>query len=79
MFSNDKTKMIENNLMPKVTEFINCLKRWNYRKLSLTGKVTVVKTYAFPKFIYPLTFLINPPTAILKNIQLDIVKFILGC
>ena len=76
VFSNDKTKMIENNLMPEVMEFINGLKRWNHRKLSLMGKVTVVKTYALPKVVYPLTVINSQPTAILQNIQLEIFKFI---
>ena len=29
------------------------LKRWNHRKLSLIGKITVVKTFALLKLIYP--------------------------
>ena len=32
------------------------------------GKVTVVKTFAIPKLIYPLTALINPPPEIVNNI-----------
>ena len=67
IFSNDKQKLIENNLTPKLNDFVNCLKRWNHRKLSLMGKITVVKTFALPKLIYPLTVLNNPPVDILKK------------
>ena len=34
IFSNDKKKIVENNLIPKLNDFVNCLKRWNHRKLS---------------------------------------------
>ena len=67
IFSNDKKKLIEKNLIPKLNDFVNCLKRWNHRKLSLMGKITVVKTFALPKLIYPLTVLNNPPLDILKK------------
>ena len=67
IFSNDKQKLIENNLIPKLNDFVNCLKGWNHRKLSLMGKITVVKTFALPKLIYPLTVLNNPPLDILKK------------
>ena len=40
------------------------------------GKVTVVKTFALPKLIYPLTVLNIPPVDILKQIKSEIFKFI---
>ena len=76
IFSNDKTKLIKNNLLPKLNDFVNCLKRWNHRKLSLMGKVTVVKTFALPKLIYPLTVLDNPTEEIIKKIKTEIFNFI---
>ena len=76
IFSTDKHKLIENNLIPKLNDFVNCLKRWNHRKLSLMGKVTVVKTFALPKLIYPLTVLNTPPVDILKQIKSEFFKFI---
>ena len=69
-------KLIENNLIPKFNDFVNCLKRWNHRKLSLMGKITVVKTFALPKIIYPLTVLNDPPVDILKKIKFEIFNFI---
>ena len=76
IFSNDKTKLIKNNLLPKLNDFVNCLKRWNHRKLSLMGKVTVVKTFALPKLIYPITVLDNPTEEIIKKIKTEIFNFI---
>ena len=76
VFANDKQKLIENNLLPKLNDFDNCLKRWNQRKLSLMGKITVVKTFALPKLIYPLTVLNNPPEHIINKIKTEIFKFI---
>ena len=67
ILSNDEQKLIENNLIQKLNDLKNCLKRWNLRKLSLMGKISVVKTFALPKLIYPLTVLDNPPVDILKK------------
>ena len=49
--------MQEQNLYPKQNDFTNCLKRWQHRKLTLMGKITVIKTFALPKLIYPFTVL----------------------
>ena len=53
ILSNDEQKLIANNLIQKLNDFENCLKRWNHRKLSLMGKISVVKTFALPKLTYP--------------------------
>ena len=76
IFSNDKTKLFKNNLLPKLNDFVNCLKRWDHRKLSLMGIVTVVKTFALPKLIYPLTVLDNTTEEIIKKIKTEIFNFI---
>ena len=76
VFSNEKSKLLENNLMPKLNDFINCLKRWNHKKLTLMGKITVVKTFALPKLIYHLTVLDNPSEEIITTIKTSIFKFI---
>ena len=64
------------NLLPKIDAFCNCLKQWQHRKLSLIGKITVIKSYAFPKLVYPLTVLPNPPNDILKKINNAIFDFL---
>ena len=40
------------------------------------GKVTVVKTYALPKIIYPFTVLANPSKQIIETIKRSIFKFL---
>ena len=55
VFSNYNENMLNLNIIPKLQEFKNCLKQWQHRKLTLLGKVTVIKTYALPKILYPLT------------------------
>jgi len=45
------------------------LKQWLHRKLTLMGKITVVKTFALPKLIYPLTVLNNPNIKLIEDIH----------
>ena len=45
-----------------------------HRKLTLLGKITVIKCFAIPKLVYPLTVLNNPPqqtVQFLKNIMFN--------
>ena len=58
------------NIEPKLQDFKNCLKQWQNRKLTLIGKITVIKTFALPKLIYPLTVLpnINEVTRVLQKV-----------
>ena len=56
-----KISFQQNDMSEKVsTSFKNCLKQWEHRKLTLLGKVTVIKTSALPKLIFPLTVLKSP-------------------
>ena len=66
VFYNDTHQTNTYNLTSKLNDFKNCLKQWQHRKLTLMGKITVVKSYALPKLIYPLT--------VLKNISSDKIK-----
>ena len=45
-------------------------------KLSLIGKITVIKTFALPKLIYPLTVLENPPLDIINTIKKHLFDFL---
>ena len=75
-FSNDKRQYFEFNLNPKIKDFCNCLNKWKKHKLSLIGKITVIKTFALPKLIYPLTVLENPPTETIKLIKKHMYDFL---
>ena len=68
--------MQEYNLLPKLCEFSNCLKRWSHRKLTLIGKITIVKTFALPKLIYPFTVLADPTKQIINKLNSEIISFI---
>ena len=39
----------EYNISNKLQEFNNCLQKWKKWKLSLIGKITVLKMFALPK------------------------------
>ena len=40
---------------------------WQHRKLTLMGKITVIKKFALPKLIYPFTVLLDPERSYTKN------------
>ena len=46
------------------------------KKLTILGKVIVIKTFALPKIIYPLSVLSNPPKDTLSEINSHIFKYI---
>ena len=75
-FYNDPKKNLTENLHPKIQDFKNCLKQWQHRKLTLLGKVTVIKTYALPKLIYPFTVLPNPAKDIIDDITKSMFAFL---
>ena len=68
--------MLKDNLEPKILEFTNCLKSWQHRKLSLLGKIAVIKTFALPKLIYPLTVLPKPSDQTINLIKSKMYEFI---
>ena len=45
------------------------LMQWRRRKLTLMFKIVVIKSYALPKLIYPLTSLSNPPKETINRIE----------
>ena len=75
-FTTNRLHTLKINLDPKINEFKTCLKQWQHRKLTLLGKITVIKTYALPKLIYPLTVLQNPTPDTIKLIQNIANKFL---
>ena len=76
VFTNDKNKYHKLNLQPKIKEFENCLNRWKTHKLSLIGKTTVIKNFALPKLIYPLTVLNNPSVEVINLIKKYMLDFL---
>ena len=73
---NDTDDIFLLNLLPKNDAFCNCLKQWQHRNLSLIGRITVIKSFAFPKLIYPLTVLPTPPNRYIKQINTAMFEFL---
>ena len=75
-FYTDTKQNLLQNITPKLQDFKNCLKQWQHRKLTLMGKITVIKTFALPKLIYPLTVLPNIDEVTIKDIIDSMFKFL---
>ena len=76
VFSNNRNKYHELNLIPKIQEFCNCLQRWKRHNLSIIGKIAVIKTFALPKLIYPLTVLESPTPELISLINTNIYDYL---
>lgn len=75
-FTTNKYNIFQANLEPKINDFETCLKQWQHRKLTLMGKVTVIKNFALPKLIYAFSSLPNPPKETLKRIEKIMYNFL---
>ena len=75
-FTTVKANLFQANLEPKIINFENCLKQWHHRKLTLKGKITVIKNYALPKLVYVLSSLPNPPQETVKRIEKMMYNFL---
>ena len=64
------------NLEPKLNQFEVVLKQWQHRKLTLLGKITVIKTFAIPKLIYALSCLPNPQPSVIKHLETLMYSFL---
>ena len=58
-FCLDLQKMTDINFSKKIKEVSGLLKSWQHRKLTLLGKITVVKSLALPKLVHLFTSLPN--------------------
>ena len=77
-FTTNKKSNFQVNLEPKIADFEKCLMQWQHRKLTLMGKITVIKSLALPKLIYVLSSLLNPPKDTIKQIEKNHVSIFLG-
>lgn len=59
-----------------ITKMEKVLQSWSKRKLTLPGKITVIKSLAFSKFIHLFTALPNPPDQIVKQLDRHFYKFL---
>ena len=64
------------NYIPQIEQMEINFKQWNKRKMSLRGKVTIIKTYGTSKLVYLAAILPNPPQLIINKINQLIFKFL---
>ena len=62
-------RMINQNVEKSVEQFKIVLKSWQHRKLTLLGKITVLKSFALPKLLYVLSTLGLPSKEFIKKNQ----------
>ena len=68
-FSLDLNCITDINFTKKIKEVKAILKGWQHRKLTLLGKITVIKTLALPKLIHLLTSLPNLPQTKINDLN----------
>jgi hypothetical protein len=71
----DKTECYRKNWLDKLKFFEQTLERWRRRKLTLFGKIVMLKTFALSKFIYAFSVLETPPE-IVKTMKDAMFKFL---
>ena len=64
------------NFRKKIIHVSKILKSWQHRKLTLLGKVTVIKTLALPKLIHLLTSLPNLKQSLFNDLNKLFFNFI---
>ena len=75
-FHTNHELFIKENIDKKIEEFNNVLKQWQHRKISILGRITVIKSLALLKLIYPLTVLQKPSPEQIKQLTNSMFKFI---
>ena len=73
--SKDAREILETNFDARLKMFGNILDIWNTRGLSLKGKVTILKSLAIPKLLYPMSVL-PVPNNVVKTVDNMIIDFI---
>ena len=64
------------NFKPKLKQFENCPEKLKKHKMSIIGKITVIKTFALPKLIFPLTVLETPDINFINTIKTKMFEFL---
>ena len=67
-FHTNKQNIFLANLDPKIKEFEKCLQQWQQRKLTLLGKIVVIKNFALPKHLFTKSTLTYCPTFRKNNV-----------
>jgi hypothetical protein len=75
-FSTDVHEIWELNFMDKYNAMQQLLGAWKKRKLTLLGKIAVIKSLAVSKFTHLFLALPNPPTHLLKRLVKLLYKYL---
>lgn len=75
--SNDPDVIFKENILPRLKILDNVLNIWHCRHLSLKGKVTILKSLALPKILYPVSVL-PVPMDVVTIVDNMIIDFIWG-
>ena len=62
-----------NEILRKVKHLLN---QWSKRKLSLSGRITIIKSLAISKFVHLFISLPDPPNALIKELEHIFYKFL---
>ena len=69
LFHRKQEKMFLLNFNKRINEIDKVLNMYSKFKLSLIGRISVIKTLALPKLMYLFTVLPTPPSSILVRIE----------
>ena len=64
------------NYEKKMREFEKTLKDWNARKLTIYGKICIIKSLALPKLVHLFSSIPNPPDEIVRRLEKMCFQFI---
>lgn len=74
----DQDDFLMNNYESKIKEFERTLHAWISRKLTIFGKVCIIKSLALPKMVHLFSSLPDPPEDIFTKLNSIAFKFIWG-
>ena len=64
------------NFDSKIKQIQNVIKLWSLRKLTVLGRVTIIKTLIIPKLTHLFISLPNPPKPMIKTLNKMLFQFI---
>ena len=64
------------NIPPIISKVQSLLQQWSKRRLTLFGRITVIKSLALSKFIHLFLALPNPPGELIKRLDILFFKFL---
>ena len=68
--------MVKQNYAEIINKIEKLLRSYEKRKLSLIGKITVIKSMAIPKLVYAMSVLPKPKTDMVEQLEAMFKKFI---